>query len=69
MANALKETGVRDVLIMGGVASSSILRKLIAQRVAKQCRALRVHYADAPLASDNAVGVAIYGALKHKGEF
>lgn len=68
MANALKKTGVRDVLIMGGVASSSILRTLIAQRVQKQCRALRVHYAQSFLASDNAVGVAIYGALKHKGE-
>ena len=68
MTHAYERTGMDQMLLMGGVASSGTLRRLVEERRKKQCRALRISYADAALASDNAVGVAIYGARQLKQE-
>jgi N6-L-threonylcarbamoyladenine synthase len=66
MTHAYEHTGIEQMLLMGGVASSATLRRLVEERRKKQCRILRISYADSALASDNAVGVAICGARRLK---
>ena len=49
---------------MGGVASSAVLRRILEDRLQKARVNVTMHYADPALASDNAVGVAIFGARR-----
>lgn len=62
--NASVQTGLSDVLLMGGVASSAVLRRILEDRLQKARVNVTMHYADPALASDNAVGVAIFGARR-----
>ena len=52
--NAMDTTGISDVLIVGGVASNSIIRNGLLHRFGKSVR-----FATAELSSDNAVGTAV----------
>ena len=66
--NACEETGTRQALLAGGVASSTLLREMIAKRV-KKCRLnCKICYARPELSGDNAVGVALIGAQKYRSE-
>ncbi len=53
IGNAVLETGLKKVLIAGGVASNSVIRSGIIERVDAE-----VHFASRELSTDNAVGVA-----------
>ena len=55
------QEGLYDVLLGGGVASSSLIRQEIAARVAKRNHTLRLHFARPELSGDNAVGAALIG--------
>lgn len=59
-----RHTGIRQVLIAGGVASSALFRQLLRERVAKRDRGLRVCFGRPEYSGDNAVGVALIGAQK-----
>lgn len=59
--NAAEQTGLRDALLMGGVASSALFRKKLAERGIKRRRAYRLHFGESALSGDNAVGVARLG--------
>ena len=57
LRQAYEETKIPDVLLCGGVASSALLRELLKERLKKS--ALTLHFGEAALSGDNAVGVAL----------
>lgn len=57
-----RKTGLHQVLLAGGVASSALFRELVIARVAKQDRSLRLHFGRPEYSGDNAVGAARIGA-------
>lgn len=63
--NACEKTGCRQALLAGGVASSTLLRELLNARAKKRRLDCRLCYARPELSGDNAVGVALLGALMH----
>ena len=71
---ACEKTGCRQALLAGGVASSTLLRKLLLARAEKRRLKCRLCFARPELSGDNAVGVALLGAqmlcaeAEHKGE-
>jgi len=67
---ACEQTGCRQALLAGGVASSVLLRELLLQRAKKRRLNCRLCFARPELSGDNAVGVALLGAqmLKNREE-
>lgn len=59
---ACEQTGCRQALLAGGVASSALLKDMLLKRAKKQRLACRLHLARPELSGDNAVGVALLGA-------
>ena len=55
------DTGIKYVLIGGGVAASLILRKMLTQRLIKRKVSVTLHWGRPELSGDNAVGVALIG--------
>lgn len=53
-----QSTGAGQALVVGGVASSALLRRLVLKRVEKGNRALRVLFGMPRYSADNAAGVA-----------
>ncbi|MPN56120.1 tRNA N6-adenosine threonylcarbamoyltransferase [bioreactor metagenome] len=59
---AAAETRISRVLLAGGVASSSLLRRMLGERLAD--KNIQLFFALPALSSDNAVGVALLGMDK-----
>ena len=59
LANASEQTGVKKVLLAGGVASSTYLRELLPQRLKKLHAPLKLYWGRPELSGDNACGVAL----------
>ena len=59
LANASEKTGVRKVLLAGGVASSTYLRQLLPARLKKMNVRLKLNWGRPELSGDNACGVAL----------
>lgn len=59
---ASEQTGARQALLAGGVASSMHLRAMLEKRAKKRGLVCRLHFARPELSGDNAVGVALLGA-------
>lgn len=59
------ESGCGTVLLSGGVASSALLRELLAARIAPD---VRLYFGRSELSSDNAVGVALLAADGEGGD-
>lgn len=57
-----EKTGIRQVLMAGGVASSTLFRDMVRERIAKRDRNLHVCFGKPEYSGDNAVGVALIGA-------
>jgi len=57
IACARKETDIKKVLLMGGVAASENLRQILKNE--------NIHFAQAKYSSDNAVGIAALGVQNH----
>ena len=57
LLRAAEKTGIDRALLAGGVASSRILRQMLAQRL--QGSGLQLYFGQPELSSDNAVGVAL----------
>jgi N6-L-threonylcarbamoyladenine synthase len=64
LAAACERTGARQALIVGGVASSVLLRKQLPQRLAKRGCNAEVLFGGREYAADNAAGIARYGMRK-----
>lgn len=58
---AEKNTGLHDLLITGGVASSALLREMLISRAGRRRLTLRLFFGQAQYAGDNAAGVAAIG--------
>ena len=61
-----RDTGIRQVLIAGGVASSALFRQLVTERIRKKDKTFRVCFGKPEYSGDNAVGVALIGAKKYR---
>ncbi len=62
---AAEATGCKDVLIFGGVASSTRLRSMLTERSKARRTGLRLAFGKPQYSGDNAAGVAIIGAKKY----
>ena len=60
MNNAIKETGIHDILIVGGVASNGIIRKGFSENLDGTA-----YFAKPEYSTDNAVGIAYLAHLAH----
>ena len=58
---ACANAGTTRAMVVGGVASSVHLRKLLRQRLARQRRPIEVYFGDPRYSADNAAGVAAIG--------
>jgi N6-L-threonylcarbamoyladenine synthase len=64
LAAACARTGARQALIVGGVASSALLREQLPARLAKRGCSAEVIFGKREYASDNAAGIARHGMRK-----
>lgn len=64
MEGGMERTGEKRVLLTGGVASSALLRRMLAERARKRRIPVELHFARPGLSGDNAVGVALLGLQK-----
>lgn len=58
---AVKEAGIHQVLLAGGVASSRAIRAMLPERLNKLGCKVKLHWARPELSGDNAVGAALIG--------
>ena len=65
---ACAQTGFRQALLAGGVASSALLRHMLLRRAGSRRLDCRLHFARPELSGDNAVGVALLGAQAYLKE-
>lgn len=63
ITNAVEETGIKKVLIAGGVASNSIIRDGITRNIKAD-----VYFASKELSTDNAAGIAILAEMAAEKE-
>ena len=63
---ASNKTGIHQVLMAGGVASSSLFRALVTERIRKREPSMQVCFGKPEYSGDNAVGVALIGAEKFR---
>ncbi|GMA60624.1 peptidase M22 [Alicyclobacillus fastidiosus] len=61
------DTSVREVLVAGGVASNATIRHRVTERLTKRVRNVRVQFAPAEFARDNALGVAHIAQVRFRG--
>jgi len=70
LRSAIEKTGIREILIVGGVAANRYLRQRLSHRLEHRAVGARLHFAAPEHSSDNAIGVALLGqeeALNWKG--
>lgn len=68
IAAASGQTGCAQALLFGGVASSGLLKTMLAERLQRLKCSTKVYWADPQLSGDNAVGAARIGLMKHRGD-
>ena len=61
LAAGCRKTGARQALVVGGVASSALLRSWLNSRLQKQRAHIRVIFGQPEFSADNAAGVAVIG--------
>ena len=61
LAAGKRDTGFRNALICGGVASSALFRRMLTDRLRRKAPEMNVVFGDSVLSGDNAVGVALIG--------
>ena len=64
--NAIKVYQLKDILLVGGVASSRILRHELIKRLGQRDSDIKLYFADPVLSRDNAVGTALLGLKIYK---
>lgn len=63
LRRAVQTTGLRDILLVGGVASNAFLRARLKLRLEHPAVGARLFFAPPKLSTDNAVGIARLGVL------
>ena len=64
LVGACQKTGAKKALVVGGVASSVLLRDKLKARLAKQRQKIDVMFGQPKFSADNAAGVAAIGMQK-----
>lgn len=64
LRRAVKEKGLKSVLIVGGVAANGYIKARLKERLEHPAVGAKLYFAETQLSSDNAVGVALIGELK-----
>lgn len=59
-----RETGIKDLLVTGGIASSPLFREMFAERLRRQRCPIIPVFGKPEFSGDNAVGVALIGIRK-----
>ena len=59
-----EKTGLRQILVTGGVASSTLFRTMLMQRISGRRQAPKIVFGHPEMSGDNAVGVALIGWKK-----
>ncbi|MBQ4073952.1 MAG: O-sialoglycoprotein endopeptidase [Clostridia bacterium] len=67
LTTASDQTGAREMLLAGGVASSHLFRQLLLERNEKRRTGLQIHFGRPEFSGDNAVGAALIGLKKLQG--
>lgn len=65
LRRAVAETGIKTVLIVGGVAANRHLRERLQHRLGHPAVGARLFFAEPSLSTDNSVGVALSGVLAY----
>ena len=65
---ACTASGTRRALVVGGVASSTLLRELLRKRLGKQRKPIEVYFGEPKYSADNAAGVAAIGMKRRLEE-
>lgn len=68
LSAACKQTGAKQALVVGGVASSTLLRKLLQERLQKQRVPISLMFGQPKYSADNAAGVAAIGMRRYLQE-
>ena len=66
LKNAVKETGIKEIAIGGGVSANSGIRKALQEAEGKY--GWKTHIPDFEFCTDNAAMIAIVGELKYKNQ-
>jgi N6-L-threonylcarbamoyladenine synthase len=59
LRKAIEETGVKDVVLVGGVAANNYLRQRLQQRLEHRAIGGQLYFPEALYCSDNAVGIGL----------
>jgi len=62
----MEQLGVKDVLLAGGVMANKLIAQQLQKRLQHPAVGGRLHFAPAGLSTDNAVGVAMLAAVRHR---
>jgi len=65
LTGACQKANAKQALVVGGVASSTLLREQLNRRLAKQRRNIEVLFGQPQFSADNAAGVAAVGMRKY----
>ncbi len=65
LTGACQKSGAKKALVVGGVASSTLLREQLKRRLAKQRQKIEVMFGQPKYSADNAAGVAAIGMQKY----
>ncbi len=66
LRKAVSETGLKEVLVIGGVSANRYIRKRLGERLQHRAVGARVYFASPELSGDNAVGTALLGMSRFK---
>jgi len=64
LRGAAGTTGIRDILLVGGVAANQYLRQHLRERLGHRAVGVRLFFAEPRFSTDNAVGTALIGGQK-----
>lgn len=65
LRRAVEETGLKTVLIVGGVAANKHLRERLRHRLEHPAVGAQLYFAEPSLSTDNSVGVALSGVMAY----
>lgn len=65
---SMEQTGLKEILIVGGVASNGWIRKRLIHRLTHRSIGARLYFVPAKYATDNAFGVACIAQMRHLAE-
>lgn len=64
ISKAVTDTGIKEVLIVGGVSANRFVREKLSTKLRQKSVATRLYFAAPGLSSDNALGTALIGRQK-----